>query len=82
MQRSDLPFGSEFSPSQIDLTYLLDIAMQHAGDWKAFEGVVRNEYFQKNQTNDYNKGKLANNTKLSMIAYGLIDRDIHFTELG
>lgn len=80
MQRSDLPFGSEFSPSQIDLTRLLELASQHAGNWKAFEEAIKKEYFDKNQTSDYNKGKLANNTKLSMIAYELIDRDIHFTE--
>lgn len=81
-QRSDLPFGSEFSPSQIDLTRLLELAKQHAGNWKAFEEGIRKEYFEKNQTSDINKGKLANNAKLSMIAYSLIDKDIHFTEIG
>ena len=31
MQKSDLPFGSEFSPSQIELPALLDLAMTYAG---------------------------------------------------
>lgn len=72
MAQSDLPFGSEFSPAQIDLPVLLELAHEHATDWKAFEGAVRDRYFARNKTSDYNKGKLANNTKLSMRAYGLI----------
>ncbi len=82
MQKSDLPFGSEFSPSQIDLGHILELAKQHEGHWRAFESSVRETYFEKNNTSDNNKGKLANNTKLGMIAYGLIDRDVHLTELG
>jgi site-specific DNA-methyltransferase (cytosine-N4-specific) len=82
IRRSDLPFGSEFSPSQIELVTVLEFAKQHGGDWKAFEAAVKAKYFSKNPTNDYNKGKLANNTKLGMIAYGLIDRDSRLTNFG
>jgi len=82
MRRSDLPFGSEFSPSQIDLPRVLELADQNRGDWKAFEASIRATYFEKHKTSNYNKGKLANNTKLSMIAYELIDRDINFTDFG
>ncbi len=82
MQHSDLPFGSEFSPSQVDLAHVLDLAKANAGDWKAFERAVRAAYFESHQTSEYNKGKLANNTKLGMIAYGLIDRDANLTDLG
>ncbi len=35
--KSDLPFGSEFSPSQIDLGVVLEFAKIHDGDWRAFE---------------------------------------------
>lgn len=35
--KSDLPFGSEFSPSQIDLPELLELAITHAGDVKALQ---------------------------------------------
>jgi len=82
MRKSDLPFGSEFSPSQIDLKAVLDLAYHHAGNWKAFENAVREKYFDLNETTEYNRRKLANNTKLGMIAYGIIDRNIHFTEFG
>jgi site-specific DNA-methyltransferase (cytosine-N4-specific) len=80
--KSDLPFGSEFSPSQIALTVVLELAEQHGGDWKAFEAAIKKQYFSKNRTSEYNKAKLANNTKLGMIAYGLIDRDARLTEFG
>jgi len=82
MRRSDLPFGSEFSPSQINLPFLLELAEKLGGDWKAFEAAVRKKYFEGNKTSEYNKGKLANNTKLGMIAYGLIDRDANLTDFG
>ena len=83
MAQSDLPFGSEFSPAQIDLSVLLELAHDHAADWKAFENAIRARYFAANNTSDYNKGKLANNTKLSMRAYGLIgEKDASLTETG
>jgi site-specific DNA-methyltransferase (cytosine-N4-specific) len=81
-QASDLPFGSEFSPSQIELPVVLEFAKEHGGDWKAFEAAVKSRYFNQNATNDYNRGKLANNTKLGMIAYGLVERDARLTEFG
>lgn len=73
MPRSDLPFGSEFSPKQISLPALLVLANKHGSDWKAFETDVREKYFDQHKTSDYNKDKLANNTKLSLRAYGLIE---------
>lgn len=83
MPRSDLPFGSEFSPAQIDLVVLLELAHQHGADWRSFEDAVRDRYFAGNQTSDYNRGKLANNTKLSLRAYGLIgEKDTTLTEAG
>ena len=69
MPRSDLPFGSEFSPSQVDLPTLLELAAKYAGDWRAFEDAVRQTYFDSHvATSDYNRGKLANNTRLGMMA--------------
>ena len=83
MRRSDLPFGSEFSPAQIDLPVVLELAHEHGTDWKAFEAAVRDRYFAGHRTSDYNKGKLANNTKLSLRAYGLINRnDATLSETG
>src|SRR5258705_9597856 len=83
MPKSDLPFGSEFSPSQIELAKVLEFAKTHGGDWKAFEAAVRQQYFESHtKTDAYNRAKLANNTKLGMIAYGLIDRDARLTAFG
>ena len=81
-KKSDLPFGSEFSPSQIELAYVLELAELHGGNWHAFEAAVRTTYFEGHSTSDYNRGKLANNTKLGMIAYGIIDRDATLTNFG
>jgi hypothetical protein len=80
--KSDLPFGSEFSPSQIKLSEVLQFAVDSKGDWKSFEERIRIKYFSSNSTSEYNKGKLANNCKLGMIAYGIIDRDANLTEFG
>lgn len=80
--KSDLPFGSEFSPSQINLSEVLQFAVDHEGDWKSFEKQIRIKYFSSNRTSEYNKGKLANNCKLGMIAYGIIDRNANLTEFG
>ncbi|MBN1869213.1 MAG: restriction endonuclease [Candidatus Omnitrophica bacterium] len=82
MPKSDLPFGSEFSPSQIDLKELLELANENSGNWKGFEKAVLKKYFRGHKTSDYNKRKLANNTKLGMIAYGIVDRNVNFTECG
>ena len=81
-RKSDLPFGSEFSPSQIDLARVIGLAEAHGGDWRAFEAAVRVAWFDGHATTDHNRGKLANNTKLGMIAYGIIKRDASLTDFG
>ncbi len=81
--KSDLPFGSEFSPAQIHLPTLLELAHRHGPNWRGFEDAVRDRYFAANPTSAYNRNKLANNTKLSMRAYGLIEpKDTTLTQLG
>ena len=52
-RKNDLPFGSEFSPSQIDLAHVLELAARYGGDWRAFENVVRSAYFEAHSTSDY-----------------------------
>jgi site-specific DNA-methyltransferase (cytosine-N4-specific) len=86
---SDLPFGSEFSPSQIDLTELLEIASAHPGDARGLEAAILAKWFSSHaarpdddEDREYNRGKLANNCKLGMIAYGVIDREARFTPFG
>ena len=82
MGKSDIPFGSEFSPTQIDLPTLLDFVASSQNDWRKFESYVYEKYFKTHKTSEYNRRKLANNTKLSMISYGLINRDASFTSVG
>src|SRR5436853_6266735 len=50
--KRDLPFGSEFSPSQIELKRVLELAELHEGNWRAFEDAVYSEYFSKHQTSE------------------------------
>jgi hypothetical protein len=88
MRRSDLPFGSEFSPSQIVLPDLLEIIDASKGDWRALEAAILEKYFtghaegREGEEASYNRGKLANNCKLGLIAYGIIERSGSFTEFG
>ena len=86
---SDLPFGSEFSPSQIDLSVVLELVKKNEGDWRALEEAILTCYFSghaKGRTDeegrDYNRGKLANNCKLGLIAYKIINRDGSYTAFG
>jgi len=50
---------------------------------KAFEWAV-NEAFSTwyQDTDDVNQAKLVDDTKLRTVAYGVIDRDAHLTNLG
>ena len=82
MPKSDLPFGSEFSPSQIDLPTVLEFAHQYGGDWKTFENAVHKQYFKHYRSSEYNRRKLANNTKLGMQAYRIIDDSARLTGFG
>lgn len=82
MIKSDLPFGSEFSPNQTDLIRVLELAREHSGDWRALEDAIRREYFDSHPTSEYNRRKLANNCKLGMIAYGVLHRDGTLTDVG
>jgi site-specific DNA-methyltransferase (cytosine-N4-specific) len=82
MSKSDLPFGSEFSPNQIDLSTVLEIIARHPSDKNGFENSLKNVFFKENRTSERNKQKLAMNLRLSLKAYQIIDDDIHFTDFG
>ncbi|MBM3570006.1 MAG: restriction endonuclease [Alphaproteobacteria bacterium] len=59
------------------------MASKHGADWKAFEAAVRHRYFESHRTTVHNRKKLANNTKLGMRAYGIIDEaSATLTEFG
>src|ERR1019366_5678970 len=82
---SDLPFGSEFSPSQIELPVVLELVEKHEGDVRALEAALLARYFsghakgRKDKAGAHNRGTLAKNCKLGLIGYRLIDRSAKFT---
>lgn len=85
MPKSDLPFGSEFSPSNIELKTVLEFAAKHGGDNKAFESAVHDAFFNDKKfptTSEYNRRKRANNTNLGMRAYRIVDDNATLTEFG
>lgn len=83
VQKNDLPFGSEFSPSQIELPALLALATTHAGDVKALQAAIQARFFSTHGAgNAKNQATLAMNCRLGMKAYGLIDEDANLTDFG
>ncbi len=82
MPKSDLPFGSEFSPNQIDLPAVLKLIVQYSGNKNSFEKAVKDTFFKDNKTSERNKQKLAMNLRLSLKAYQIIDDDMRFTDFG
>ncbi len=81
-QKSDLPFGSEFSPTIIDLPDVLDLLHLHGGNKIKIEELFRQRFFETHSTGDNNKRKLAMNLRLGLQAYGLIDGETRLTVLG
>lgn len=84
---SDLPFGSEFSPSQIDLPQVLDIIAANEANIAAIEAAIRATYFASHGGSDLakasqNQKTLAMNSRLGLQAYGIIDGDGNLTTLG
>ncbi|MBN1679376.1 MAG: restriction endonuclease [Anaerolineae bacterium] len=70
---SDIPFGAQFSPNQIDLPALLDIIHQYAGNRDQLTDAILETFFEDHAADDYNRFKLADNVILSMRDYGLLD---------
>ena len=72
-RHSDLPFGSEFSPSQIDLAQLLELCVKHSGNLRELEESILNTYFlHHGNGNIDNQRKLAMNCRLGLKSYGIM----------
>lgn len=81
--KSDLPFGSEFSPSQVDLAVLLDLASKHEGNKAALQAAIQARFFSTHGGGSAsNQRTLAMNCRLGMKAYGIIDDDANLTPFG
>ena len=72
-KKSDIPFGAQFSPRQINLIDLLKIIHGNAGDRDRITKAVQKSFFSGHAENW--RWKLADNTVLAMRAYGLLDED-------
>lgn len=78
-----LPFGSEFSPNQIELPTLLDICMEHSGDVVDLDSAILKRFFSKHgHGSERNQRKLAMNCRLGLKNYGILDETWNFTPLG
>lgn len=83
----DIPFGSEFSPSQIDLREVLRLAAAHAGDVPGLEAAILAKWFATKGGPDpakaeKNRRTMAMNSRLGLQAYGLIDDAGNLTPLA
>src|SRR5258708_11542422 len=65
MAKSDVPFGAQFTPNQIQLSRVLQIIHDHAGNRTEIERVIANEFFG-------GKTELSENTFLALRAYRLL----------
>lgn len=83
MNITNLPFGSEFSPSQINLQELLDICQRFNGQKDDLEDSIRRRYFHNHSNgNIENQKKLAMNCRLGLKAYLIVDENCNLTEFG
>lgn len=84
--RLRLPFGSEFSPSQIDLARLLGLAAGHEGDVSGMQAAIRETFFAAHggagSGAAANRDTLAMNCRLGLRAYGIIDDAARLTGFG
>jgi site-specific DNA-methyltransferase (cytosine-N4-specific) len=87
--RANLPFGSEFSPSQVQLPQLLEIIEAHDGDERALQAAILDTYFSKHgragadpKKGASNRNTLAMNCRLGLRSYGIIDSAARFTGFG
>src|SRR6266508_589337 len=82
-RKSDLPFGSQFSPAQIDLVRVLDLLESHGGAARKFTDAIRQEYFSTHAAgNPKQQTELAKNVRLALRGYGIISNDDLPTDFG
>jgi len=83
--KNELPFGTQFSPTQIndDLSLLLKIIKDNEGDDTSclIDGIVDN-FFNANPASQ--QKAMAGNCKNSLVAYGVLESGggVHITEFG
>ena len=82
-RKSDLPFGVNFSPSQVQLPRILELLKENGGTTPEFTEAVRLEFFSKHAGLDRDAQlDIAKNVRLSLRAYGLTGSDEQLTARG
>lgn len=74
-----LPFGSEFSPNQIDLPTLLEICKENEGDCASIEKNIIKTFFSDKE--NYPE-KLGMNCRLGLQCYKVLNENCELTNLG
>ena len=78
-----LPFGTQFSPNQIDLPRLLQLVSENEGEETAplIDAIVTAFFSEKAE---HDRRSIAGNCKNSLVAYGIMETGggVHFTEFG
>lgn len=80
--KSDIPFGAQFSPNQVELGTILEICSKNNGSRAKITEEILNTFFLEKGQDVYNRKKLAGNTYLALKAYGIVDENGNLTELG
>lgn len=81
-RKSDLPFGSQFTPTQTPLPALLRLVVEHQGDPDQLVTTIKKQFFASHGTDDLSRTEVAKNTLLSLRAYGIVDENAKLTEFG
>lgn len=88
MAKSDIVFGSEFSPSVVDLPRLLELVEIHAPDRESLQQAIDAEFFPDQSGTGGPRKTLGDNTILSLCNYEIIQRaeddpwHVDFTTFG
>lgn len=77
----DIPSGQDFSPGEVELPRLLELAHQHAGDRKALIEAIRQEFYADRPV-PAKGGTVWANVVTGMTRYGIIDSRANLTALG
>ncbi len=72
-EKSEIPFGAQFSPNQVNLPKLFQVIHKNAGDRNKITETIRDEFFATHAQNQ--RWKLAENTVLSLRTYELLEED-------
>lgn len=83
-RKSDLPFASQFSPTQTPLPDLLKLVKAHEGNKEAFLNALLRTMFKTAAKGDPDQAReVVKNVPLALNAYGLVDKGTFtFTETG